>query len=320
MDKILITGGAGFIGSTLANRLLKEGAAVTVLDDLSTGKKENLLDSPRLTFHHGSVTDTALLHQLLETGQFDYIYHLAAIASVARSIEKPQETHAVNYLSAVELVTYLQRAGLPLKKFLFASSAAVYGSAPGLPKHERAAIEPDSPYGIDKFAAERYVLSFGRQNGLPTVATRFFNVYGPKQNPDSPYSGVLSILTDCLLHDKPFTLFGTGEQTRDFVYVEDVVDALLHLAQGAAVHEVFNVGTGRQTSLLEVIEHLETAFERELSYQIKPQRTADIKDSAACTQKLNAQGIYPKYDIVTGIRNYAAGLKDPERPFAGSTF
>ncbi|WP_373786332.1 NAD-dependent epimerase/dehydratase family protein, partial [Jeotgalibaca porci] len=198
----LVTGGAGFIGSTLSNKLLLEGHSVTVIDDLSMGKKQNLISNKDLKFIEGSVLDDELMDKVLSTETFDYIYHLAAIASVADSVERPLETHHVNYDSVLKLLLLVKEKQKSIKKFVFASSAAVYGDCIELPKRENSEIKPLTQYAVDKYAAERTVVNFAHLYGVPTVATRFFNVYGPNQNPTSPYSGIISILLDKFMQKK----------------------------------------------------------------------------------------------------------------------
>ncbi|HGF7851316.1 TPA: NAD-dependent epimerase/dehydratase family protein, partial [Enterococcus faecium] len=250
MENILITGGAGFIGSTLANCLAKSNK-VLVIDDLSMGEKSNLSSSENIKFIEGSVTDKDLMSEILTNNQFEYIYHLAAIASVADSVARPIETHQVNFESVLMLLEFCRKYQQNLKRLIFSSSAAVYGDEPTLPKKEESVIRPLTPYAIDKFAAEQYVLDYYHLYNVPTSAVRFFNVYGPNQNPNSPYSGVISILVDQYKkhlknENSKFILFGDGEQSRDFVYIEDVIQALLLIAtKKEALGRQFNVGTGK---------------------------------------------------------------------------
>ncbi len=230
METFLITGGAGFIGSTLANYYSKDNQVV-VIDDLSMGQTENLNASENITFIEGSVTDQQLMEKVLQEYQFDYIFHLAAIASVADSVARPVETHQVNFESVLQLLELIRKYQKDLKRLVFASSAAVYGDEPTLPKQEESVIRPLTPYAVDKFASEKYVLNYCHLYDVPTSAVRFFNVYGPNQNPNSPYSGVISIVMDSykrLLANQEvtFNIFGDGKQSRDFVFVEDVVQAL----------------------------------------------------------------------------------------------
>lgn len=255
MAKVLITGGAGFIGSNLAHALVKDND-ITIVDDLSMGKEENIADI-NVSFYHHDVCDSIFMHKLLSENKFDYIYYLAAVSSVADSVVRPLETHRVNQESVVDTLEYIRTEKLPIKKFLFTSSAAVYGNSPDFPKIETSHVDPLTPYAVDKYASERFTIDYGNLYNLPTVAVRFFNVYGPRQNPESPYSGVLSIITECMKNNKPFTLYGDGSQTRDFVYVGDVVNALIKLATETNESTVYNIANGGETTLIDVIRTYE---------------------------------------------------------------
>lgn len=226
MKNVLVTGGAGFIGSHVVERLVAEGHHVVVVDDLSMGQRENLPDSSLVDFYEESITDCEFMEELLVKNDFDVIYLLAAIASVADTVARPYETHAVNQEANLFILKTLHEQGKTPNRIIFASSAAVYGPREGAPKVETDAVEPLTAYAIDKYATERFVLAYANLYNMNAVAVRFFNVYGPRQNPASPYSGVLSIIINALKQGKTFTLFGDGEQTRDFVYVKDVVAAL----------------------------------------------------------------------------------------------
>lgn len=307
MDKYLVTGGAGFIGSNLVETLILNHNEVVVVDDLSMGKISNIKEfiGRGVTFYEKSITDFLFVQKLLKKEKFDYIVLLGAVASVADSIDRPKETHEVNLEANVNIFETIRVEKLPIKKILFASSAAIYGNNPDLPKKESSPIDPLTPYAIDKFASERYAIDYGRLYGLPTVATRFFNVYGPKQNPESPYSGVLSIIHNCLLNDSKFTVFGDGEQTRDFTYVKDVVKALLLLLnEKTALHDVYNVATGERTTLNEDIRAFEKAMGKKLEIEYLPARTGDIKDSYADITKLSSLGFAPEYPIEAGLNEY----------------
>ncbi|WP_056967376.1 NAD-dependent epimerase/dehydratase family protein [Liquorilactobacillus sucicola] len=307
MVNYLITGGAGFIGSNLAAEVVKRGGKVSLVDDLSMGKEENIihLNKKRVTFYKKSITDHDFMTNLLIKEHFDYIILLGAVASVANSVRMPYETHEVNQEANINILETIRKFGLNVKKLLFASSAAVYGNNPQQPKKEGSAIEPGTPYAIDKFASERYALTYGELYQIPTVATRFFNVYGPRQNPDSPYSGVLSIIFDCLENNKQFKLFGDGSQTRDFTYVKDVVNAvLLLLYDSKAVNSVYNVATGKSVSLKEVIATFEKILNKQLEIEYLPERIGDVKHSSANISRLMAMGFRPDYDIVAGLNLY----------------
>lgn len=308
--RYLVTGGAGFIGSTLVNNLEKNNNEIVVIDNLSMGKRENLNSSPKITFFEKDVRNRDFVNKLFAEYQFDYIFHLAAVASVADSIERPFETHQVNMEATLDLLELAKETQKNLKRFVFASSAAVYGDDQVLPKSEISRIKPLSPYAIDKYSSEQYVLLYNTLYGLPTSAVRFFNVYGPNQNPSSPYSGVLSIITN---HFKKirnnekdvFTIFGDGSQTRDFVYVEDVLQALKLVSEKEeALGEVFNVGTGAPSSINDVLGIYESEMNIKPIIQFEESRKGDIKDSVADISKLKKIGFSPNYSLDEGIAEY----------------
>jgi len=307
MDKYLVTGGAGFIGSNLVEALVSQKNEVSVVDDLSMGKYENISEfvDNGVTFYEKSITDFEFMQSLLQKEKFDYIVLLGAVASVADSIDRPKETHEINLEANLNIFETIRKFKIPVKKILFASSAAVYGNDPELPKKETSRVDPLTPYAIDKFASERYAINYGKLYKLPTVATRFFNVYGPKQNPASPYSGVLSIIHNCLRNGSKFTVFGDGQQTRDFTYVKDVVKALLLLLHNdQALHDVYNVATGNRTTLNDDIHAFEKAMGKKLEIEYLPARVGDIKESYADITKLTALGYEPEFSIEQGLSEY----------------
>ncbi|MFC2679882.1 NAD-dependent epimerase/dehydratase family protein [Limosilactobacillus vaginalis] len=302
MAKILITGGAGFIGSNLAHALV-DNNEITIVDDLSMGKKENIADID-VKFYEHDVCDHEFMHQLLSKNKFDYIYYLAAVSSVADSVVRPLETHQVNQESVLDTLEYLRVNHLPLKRFLFTSSAAVYGNLPDFPKKETSHVQPLTPYAVDKYASERFTIDYGNLYGLPTVAVRFFNVYGPRQNPDSPYSGVLSIITECMKNNRPFTLYGDGSQTRDFVYVGDVVDALIKISTETKGSNVYNIADGGETPLIDVIHTYEDISGVKLNISYKENRSGDISKSKADISKLRKIGFEPSWSLHDGLKKY----------------
>lgn len=311
MASYLITGGAGFIGSNLVELLLQApDTTVTVVDDLSMGSVNNIPQSDRVTFIQHTITDHEFMSQLVIENKFDYYVLLAAIASVADSVERPYETHQVNQEANLNIIETLRREKLPFKKLFFSSSAAVYGQLPEMPKREDQAVQPLTQYAVDKYATERAIINYGRLYDMPMVCARFFNVYGPKQNPASPYSGVLSIMLDCLTNDKPFSFFGDGSQTRDFVYVGDVVNAIRGLLQTpAARNDVFNIANGKQTSLMTVAKQLESLTGKKLNASFKPERSGDIHDSFADASKINALGFMTHTPLEDGLAKYVASVK-----------
>jgi UDP-glucose 4-epimerase len=287
--KVLVTGGAGFIGSHVAERLLGLGHAVRVLDNLSTGRRANLATHARLELVIGDVRDRAEV-DACATG-VDAIVHLAAVASVQASIDDPIATHASNFDGTLHVLEAARERDV--RRLLYASSAAVYGDSAELPVAESATPRPLSPYAADKLAGEHYLHYYFRKHGLAGTAFRFFNIYGPRQDPSSPYSGVISIFVDRLARGEPVTLFGDGEQTRDFVYVGDLAALLCGaLTRDGLGGETMNVGTGRQTSLLTLLDTLEDLAGRRVERRFAEPRVGDIRHSCAdvrrLTQRLDA--------------------------------
>ena len=304
MDFTLVTGGAGFIGSHLVEELLSQGRMVVVLDDLSTGKRENLPESPNLIFVEGSIVDREILKRLFSKYRFSTVFHLAAVASVYRSIEEPLYCHQVNFDGTLYLLEESKRVGV--EKFIFASSAAVYGDLPELPKRENMAVKPQTPYAVDKYASERYTVNSFNLYGLDATALRFFNVYGERQDPISPYSGVISIFIERIRRFQrgesvTIDIYGDGRQTRDFVYVKDVVRALLLAEEKQTAGEVYNVGTGVETSLLHLLEVLREITGEIPPVRFLPSRPGDIKRSVADISKISQIGYSPSYSLKGGL-------------------
>lgn len=244
------------------------------------------------------------MHHLLREYKFDYIFFLAAVASVADSVERPLETHAINQEAVLDTLEFIHHNNLPLKRFVFTSSAAVYGNLPDMPKSETTRCQPLTPYAVDKYASERFTIDYEGLYGVPTVAVRFFNVFGPNQNPASPYSGVLSIITDKLKNNETFNLYGDGSQTRDFVYVADVVKALRLVATKTPKATVYNVAQGGETSLLDLIKMYEKVAGRKLKINYMPARKGDITKSIADISKIKSIGFKPDWPLERGLKAY----------------
>ncbi len=295
MNYVLVTGGAGFIGSHLVDELLKKNENVIVIDNFSMGREENLPSHNNLVVVKGDISDLKLIKEVFGKYQISAIFHLGAIASVVASIENPLETHRTNMDATLYLLEEAKKQG-NLKKFVFASSAAIFGDDPILPKTEESKIKPLTPYAIDKLASEKYVLAFNKLYNIPTSVLRFFNVFGTRQNPSSPYSGVVSILTEKFRNisngmEDSFTLYGDGDQTRDFVFVDDVVKALLLVMnEPSATGEVYNVGTGEAKSLKDIITVYEEITGMTLPIIHKEERAGDIKYSYTDISKLKEIG------------------------------
>ncbi len=281
MSTFLVTGGAGFIGSHLCDALMGDGHAVRVLDDLSTGKLENL--PPGATLVRGSVADPDILGRALEG--VGGCFHLAAIASVERGVREWLLTHRTNLGGTVALFDAIARRGPPIP-VVYASSAAVYGEPASLPLSEDAGKRPLSAYGADKYGSELHALVATRVHGIPTVGLRFFNIYGPRQDARSPYSGVVSVFAGRLRNHEPITIFGDGNQTRDFVFVIDAVRALkaaMTLSPNGA--SVFNICTGTAVSVLELARHLGAIGGWTPDIRFAPARTGEIRHSVGAPER-----------------------------------
>lgn len=282
---ILITGGAGFIGSHLVDALLAQGRAVRVLDNLSMGQRSNLpLDNPRLRLIEGDVADGALVEQVV--AGCDAVVHLAAVASVQASVDDPVGTHQSNFVGTLNVCEAMRLHGV--KRVLFASSAAVYGNnGEGQAIDEDTPKAPLTPYAADKLASEHYLDFYRRQHALEPAIFRFFNIYGPRQDPSSPYSGVISIFTRRAQQGLPISVFGDGEQTRDFFYVADLVELLLQaLAVPQAVPGAVNVGWNQAVSLNQLLAEIGSLFGGLPAVDYQAPRTGDIRHSRADNRRL----------------------------------
>lgn len=307
MSTYLITGIAGFIGSTLARAVLEQGDSVRGIDNLSTGKRQNLAEiAGRIDLREADLLDFAAAQDACRG--VDYVLHEAAIPSVPRSVKDPLESNRANVDATVNLLVAARDA--KVKRVAYAASSSAYGDAPSLPKHEGMAPNPLSPYAVAKLACEYYMTSFWRCYGLETVSLRYFNIFGPRQDPGSPYSGVLARFIVQMLKGESPTIFGDGLQSRDFTYVENVVNANL-LACKAPANEVagkvFNVATGTRIDLNETFRMLKKVigFAGDISYQ--PERAGDVKHSLAdlslATKHL---GYKPTVDFEEGLRRTIA--------------
>jgi nucleoside-diphosphate-sugar epimerase len=299
--RYVVTGGAGFIGSNTVDELVKRGHSVVVLDDLSGGKEENLADiRNKITFIKGSITDIETVRKAMH--EAEYVLHLAARTSVPRSVKDPIESNRINIDGTLNVLVAARDA--KVKRIVFAASSSAYGETPTLPKVETMRPMPISPYGITKFVGELYLNVFGRCYGLENVALRYFNIFGPRQDPSSPYSGVLAKFCTAYLEKGQPCIFGDGQQTRDFTYVENAVQANLLAFEAPNVSgKVFNVGVGGRVSLSQVTETLAKISGNKLEVRHDPPREGDIRDSQAdITQARELLGYEPKVDFEQGIR------------------
>jgi len=277
MTRYLVTGGAGFIGSHLVEALVERGEHVRVLDDFSTGRRENLSAvAEHIELLKGDVTDPETVERAMAA--CDYVLHLAAIASVEASLKEPQRTHRINVGGTLNVLEAARR--IRVRRVVFASTTALYGDHTALPLREELPPHPLSPYAASKVAGEAYCRAFHASYGLPTVALRFFNVYGPRQDPANPYSGVVSIFAARLTRgDRPI-IYGDGKQTRDFVYVADIVRAmLLACEREAAAGGIFNIAGGEQTSVLQLAAELNQVLDTNLTPIFAPARNGEVRFS-----------------------------------------
>jgi UDP-glucose 4-epimerase len=306
--RALVTGGAGFIGSHIAERLVGEGHEVRIIDNLSSGHRANFAGfADKVEFVEGDIRDLGLLERL--TQGCDWIFHQAAVVSVPYSVEHPQETHDVNIQGTLNVLLAARKN--KVKRVMFACSAATYGEDPELPKRETMAPQPCSPYGVEKITGEYYLGVFNQLYDVETVSLRYFNVFGPRQDPRSPYSGVISIFVDRALTDKTPLVFGDGEQYRDFVYVGNVVDAnMLAATVPEAAGRCYNVGCGEKTSLNDLLRTLGKLAGKQLRADYTDARAGDIRESVADISRIEAElGYAPKVGVEEGLRH----LLDYER-------
>jgi UDP-N-acetylglucosamine/UDP-N-acetyl-alpha-D-glucosaminouronate 4-epimerase len=277
--RYLVTGGAGFIGSNLVDELVRRGQTVVVFDDLSSGKESNLAQvRSKIELRIGSIEDVAALNAAAKGA--NYVIHFAARTSVPRSVAEPIETNRINIDGTLNVLVAARDA--KVKRVVFAASSAAYGETPTLPKVETMPSDPISPYGVTKVVGELYARVFTRTYGLETACIRYFNVFGPRQDPTSQYSGVLSRFMLAAIEGQPPVIFGDGEQSRDFTYVDNVVQqTLLACEAEGASGLVFNGGTGVQSKLNDVLRLLEKLSGKKLDAKYEPPRAGDIKDSLA---------------------------------------
>jgi len=305
--KVCLTGAAGFIGGHLAEALVKEGYEVVGLDDFSSGKRENLPKDPRFSLVGGTVADPRSVEEAVAGAK--WVFHLAAIPSVPLSMAEPVRTNAVNVGGTVNVLEAARRSGA--ERVVLACSCAAYGDGPEQPKHERLEPRPMSPYAAQKVAGELYAQTYSRAYGLPCVALRFFNVYGPRQDPKSEYAAAIPRFATRLLAGQRPIVYGDGKQTRDFVHVSDVVRAnLLAATSPRAVGEVINVASGRSASLLELIALLKSIIKSEVEIEHQAPRAGDLRASAADISKARELlGYEPRVRLEEGLASLVASLR-----------
>ena len=294
--KILVTGGSGFIGSHIVEHYQDKAEEIRVLDNLRTGYRHNL-DGLRHTFLEGSITDRELVRQAVQG--VDLVFHLAALVSVPESMAKPGECVDINVHGLLNVLEEASAAGV--KKLVFASSAAVYGDNPEVPKRESMIPEPKSPYAITKLDGEYYLGMFTREGRLETAAIRFFNVFGPRQDPKGAYAAAVPIFIEKAVRNENITVFGDGGQTRDFIYVKDIVGALAFAAETPGVTGVFNAGYGGQITINDLADGLIRAAGSSSEVLHADERPGDVRHSRASAEKLRAAGWAPRHTLDEGL-------------------
>jgi UDP-glucose 4-epimerase len=301
LNRALVTGGAGFIGAHLVEALVAGGCRVTVLDDLSSGRESNLAPvAGRIAFMRGSICDRGVLEKA--AAGCEVVFHLAAVVSVPKTVDDPLGSAAVNDIGSLNVLEAAR--GAQVRRVVFASSSAVYGDDPTLPKHEAMPPKPLTPYAVQKLAVEYYLRVYQSLYGLETVGLRFFNVFGPRQDPSSPYSGVISIFMNRALSAEPPVIYGNGRQSRDFVFVGDVVQALIAAAQSSsAPGRVFNVGTGKAVTISGLWEMIAALSGSGAKPVHQPARPGDILHSLSAIDSARAGlGFVQRVSLEGGLR------------------
>ncbi|MEW6250582.1 MAG: SDR family oxidoreductase [Planctomycetota bacterium] len=301
MSVFLVTGGAGFIGSHIVRRLLSLGRRVRVLDDLSTGKTQNLEEViGRIEFIRGDICDVPIVRHALK--DVDVVFHLAARASVPRSVEHPRPAHEVNVTGTLNLLMAARETGV--RRVVYSASSSAYGDTPVMPKREDMRPLPLSPYAVSKLAAEYYAACWTHVFGLQTISLRYFNVFGPRQDPHGAYAAVIPAFVSRMLKGQRPVIFGDGEQSRDFCYIDNVVDANLLAADAPEVHgEVVNIACGDRTTLNAIVAELNTLLGTRLEPEYQPPRAGDVRHSLAdIAEARRVLGYEPKVLFPEGLR------------------
>jgi nucleoside-diphosphate-sugar epimerase len=314
MAHYLVTGGAGFIGSHLAEELVRRGERVRVVDSLITGKRANLDHLPAVEFLEGDLADLDVARRAVRG--VDYVLHQAAIPSVPRSVDDPITSNRANIDASLNVLVAARDAGV--RRVVYAGSSSAYGDTPTLPKDETMPTAPLSPYALQKLVAEQYCQMFTRLYGLETVTTRYFNVFGPRQDPSSPYSGVISLFISALCEGRQPSIHGDGEQTRDFTYVANVVDGVLRACTApAASGEVINVATGGRISLNHLFRTVRDYLGARVEPIYGPVRAGDVRDSQASIDKARRLlGYEPIVSFEKGLEHTVNWYRTSHQPVA----
>ncbi len=315
MASYLVTGGAGFIGSHLAEELVRHGHRVRVVDSLITGKRRNLDHVAGVEFIEGDLADAATAARAADG--MDYVLHQAAIPSVPRSVKDPVTSHRANVDATLSILVAARDAGV--KRLVYAGSSSAYGNTRELPKREDMTASPLSPYALQKYMAEQYCQMFTRLYGFETVTIRYFNVFGPRQDPGSPYSGVISLFSTALIEGRQPVIYGDGEQTRDFTYIANVVDGVLRACDAPkAAGEVINVATGGRISLNELLRVMNGLLGTRLQAVYQNAREGDVRDSQADISKAKALlGYTPIVGLEAGLQKTIAWCRTEAAAAAG---
>jgi nucleoside-diphosphate-sugar epimerase len=314
MATVLVTGGAGFIGSNLTEALLKQGHRVRVLDNFSTGRRENLIFDetyPLLEMIEGDIRDLGVCRKAMQG--IEVVFHEAALPSVQQSVEDPSHSNSVNAGGTLNILLAARDGGV--RKVVYASSCAIYGDDPVLPKKEEMSPSPLSPYALQKYVGEKYCQLFFQLYGLETLSLRYFNIFGPKQDPSSVYSGVIARFISALVEGVPPTVYGDGEQSRDFTYVGNVVQAnLLAMSAPRLRGEVINIGCGKRTSLNELLNVLKKIFRSQVRPVYQEARMGDVRHSVADIQKARTLlNFSPREDIEIGLKKTVEYFRESAR-------
>ncbi len=304
----LVTGGAGFIGSHIVDALVARGEGVCVLDNFATGKRDNIAHNlEQIELIEGDLTDLNTVRRAV--AGVDYVLHLGAIPSVPRSVADPVASNAANVTGTLNVLVAARDAGV--KRVVYSSSSSVYGDSPTLPKHEEMPTNPLSPYAVSKLAGENYCVAFHRVYGLPVVCLRYFNVFGPRQDPTSHYAAVIPKFITRMLAGKRPVIYGDGTQSRDFTYVANVVEANLLACQSeCAVGQVVNTALGMRINLLQLVETLNAILGTDLAPELADPRPGDVKHSQADVSRIaDLLGFQPVVEFEEGLRRTAAWFK-----------
>jgi len=303
--RVCVAGGAGFIGSNVVRLLLNQGHQVTVFDNLSTGYRENLVPFPEVSLVPGDIRDRGKLGAAMEGA--DVVFHLAASIGNVKSLSNPQEDSEVNVIGTLNVLDAARRCGV--KTVIYSSSAAIFGEPQAISLDETHPVEPDSPYGVSKLAGEKHVLWYGRAYGLRTVCLRYFNVYGINQRYDA-YGNVIPIFLTRIMKGEPLTVYGDGEQTRDFVNVKDVAAANVAAAECVDAEGVFNIGSGQAITLNQLVQAVQEATGTQTEVHYTPPRKGEVLHSLAdITKARSVLGLNPRTDMVAELREYYEWLR-----------